>query len=130
MRYWKIGSRWDKHGNKNSSILDVFLANSIAFVKEENTNGRMMSSVKVGDIIAIGDGQTIVASAEVVAGPDYLAKFPLNLTPAQAKIFDYNYEKDVTIAVAFKIRKKGLNLYYTGPGAFCEILDPGIQVLL
>ena len=87
----------------------------------------MMRSVKVGDIIAIGDGQTIVASAEVVAGPNYLAKFPLNLTPAQAKIFDYNYEKDVTIAVLIEIRKKNLNIFYPGPGAFCEILDSSIQ---
>lgn len=130
MRYWKIGSRWHEHGDKNSSILDVFLTNSIVFVKEENTRGRMMRSVKVGDIIAIGDGQTIVASAEVVAGPNYLAKFPLNLTPAQAKIFDYNYEKDVTIAVLIEIRKKNLNIFYPGPGAFCEILDFSIQTQL
>ena len=130
MRCWKIGSRWHKYGDKKSSILDVFLANSIVFVKEENTKGRMMSGVKVGDIIAIADGQTIVASAEAIAAPDYLAKFSLNLTSAQANIFEYNAEKDVTIAVPVKIRKNNLNIPYTGPGAFCEILDHGIQVLL
>lgn len=33
MRYWKIGSRWNAHGDKKSSILDV--AVSIAFRKKK-----------------------------------------------------------------------------------------------
>ena len=130
MRYWKIGSRWHEHGDKNSSILDVFLDNFIAFVKEENTRGRMMRDVEIGDIIAISDGQTIVASAEVLTKPKHLENFSLHLTSAQEQIFDHDEEKEVTIAVPFKIRKKDLNIFYTGPGAFCEILDPEIQTQL
>ena len=35
MKYWKIGSRWHDNGAKSNSILDVFLQNSIVFVKEK-----------------------------------------------------------------------------------------------
>lgn len=35
MKYWKIGSRWYDNGAKSNSILDVFLQNSIVFVKEK-----------------------------------------------------------------------------------------------
>ena len=48
MKYWKIGSRWHDNGAKSNSILDVFLQNSIVFVKEKNTGGRMMNDVKIG----------------------------------------------------------------------------------
>ena len=37
MKYWKIGSRWHDNGAKSNSILDVFLQNSIVFVKEKNS---------------------------------------------------------------------------------------------
>lgn len=120
MRYWKIGSRWNAHGDKNSSILDVFLENDIAFVKEENTRGIMMRDVKVGDIIAISDGQKIVASAEVRTKPDYLRNFP-SPRPGQNEIFDYEEEKDDTVAVSITFRKKEMNVFYGDRRAFCEI---------
>lgn len=75
MKYWKIGSRWHAKGAKSNSILDVFLQNSIVFVKEENTGGRMMNDVKIGDIIAITDGVDIVATAKVKSSPSYLRNY-------------------------------------------------------
>lgn len=126
MEYWKIGSRWNAHGDKKSSILDVFLENNIAFVKEENTGGKMMSEVKVGDIIAISDGLTIVASAEVRTKPDYLKNFPLQLTPGQKEIFDYEEEKDDTVAVSITFRKKEMNVSYRA-GAFHKIQDGDVK---
>ena len=81
MKYWKIGSRWHDNGAKSNSILDVFLQNSIVFVKEKNTGGRMMNDVKIGDVIAITDGVDIVATAKVISSPSYLSNYSLSLPP-------------------------------------------------
>ena len=81
MKYWKIGSRWHDKGAKSNSILDVFLQNSIVFVKEKNTGGRMMNDVKIGDVIAISDGVDIVATAKVISSPSYLSNYSLSLPP-------------------------------------------------
>ena len=78
MKYWKIGSRWHDNGAKRNSILDVFLQNSIVFVKEKNTGGRMMNDVKIGDVIAITDGVDIVATAKVISSPSYLSNYSLS----------------------------------------------------
>ena len=69
MNYWKIGSRWHANGAKKNSVLDVFLQNSIVFVKEKYTGGRMIKDVKIGDVIAITDGVYIVATAKVKSSP-------------------------------------------------------------
>lgn len=128
-RYWKIGSRWDENGDMNTSILDIFLANSIVFVKEINTKGRMMSDVKVNDVIAITDGTEIVATAVVTTPPSYLKYYLLNLTPRMMNVFDYDYEKYDTIAVKVDFVKTNIKIPYR-QGAFCEILDSGLQAQL
>lgn len=87
MKYWKIGSRWHDNGAKSNSILDVFLQNSIVFVKEKNTGGRMINGVKIGDVIAITDGVDIVATAIVISSPSYLRAYSLSLPPTYIELF-------------------------------------------
>lgn len=122
MKYWKIGSRWHANGAKSNSILDVFLQNSIVFVKEKNTGGRMMNDVKIGDVIAITDGIYIVATAKVISSPSYLRNYSLSLPSRVKKFFDYDENADDTVAVKVDLVRTDLNIPYR-PGAFCEILD-------
>lgn len=120
MKYWKIGSRWHANGAKDKSILDVFLKNSIVFVKEANTKGKMMSEMKNGDVIAITDGINIVATAKAVSAPMYLNQITLNLNSDESMIFDYNEEKDDTVAVQVDFVRTQICIPYR-QGAFCEI---------
>lgn len=129
MRYWKIGSRWHANGAKNYSVLDIFLLNSIVFVKEKNTSGRMMGNVKIGDVVAITDGNDIVATAKVINSPAYLEKYTLSLTSQVLEFFDYNENKDDTVAVKIDLVRTNIKIPYR-QGAFCEILDPLIKAQL
>ena len=106
MKYWKIGSRWHDNGAKSNSILDVFLQNSIVFVKEKNTGGRMMNDVKIGDVIAISDGVDIVATAKVISSPSYLRNYSLSLPSQILNFFDYNENANDTVAVHCCPKKK------------------------
>lgn len=127
MKYWKIGSRWHNNGAKRNSILDVFLQNSIVFVKEKNTGGRMMNDVKIGDVIAITDGVDIVATAKVISSPSYLSNYSLSLPPPQIlNFFDYNENANDTVAVKVNLVRTNIKIPYR-QGAFCEILDSTLQ---
>lgn len=126
MKYWKIGSRWHAKGAKSNSILDVFLQNSIVFVKEVNTGGRMMNDVKIGDIIAITDGVDIVATAKVKSSPSYLRNYTLNLPPHISSFFGYHENENDTVAVKVDLVRTNIKIPYR-QGAFCEILDSALQ---
>ena len=128
MKYWKIGSRWHANGAKSNSILDVFLQNSIVFVKEKNTGKgrRMMNDVKIGDVIAITDGVNIVATAKVISSPSYLRNYSLSLPSRVKKFFDYNEDADDTVAVKVDLVRTDIKIPYC-QGAFREILDSTIQ---
>lgn len=126
MKYWKIGSRWHDKGAKSNSILDVFLQNSIVFVKEKNTGGRMMNDIKIGDIIAITDGVDIVATAKVISSPSYLRNYSLSLPSQILNFFDYNENANDTVAVKVNLVRTNIKIPYR-QGAFCEILDSTLQ---
>lgn len=126
MKYWKIGSRWRDNGAKSNSILDVFLQNSIVFVKEKNTGGRMMNDVKIGDVIAITDGVDIVATAKVISSPSYLRNYSLSLPSQILNFFDYNENANDTVAVKVNLVRTNIKIPYR-QGAFCEILDSTLQ---
>jgi len=130
MVYWKVGSRWHANGDKKNNVLDVFLQNSLVFVKERNTYGRFLREVRIGDVIAIADGFKIVASGIVVSTPSYLRQFSLSLPARTNDFFDYNEERDETVAVKIKIKDVNKNLVYKHRGAFCRILDPVVQAQL
>jgi len=66
IKVWKIGSRWDNVGNPNASILDIFRKYNIAFVGEAPDS---IFSIKIGDLVAIGDGNTIVSVGIVASEP-------------------------------------------------------------
>lgn len=123
MRYWKIGSRWHANGAKDKSILSVFLKNSVVFVKEANTKGKMMSEMKKGDVIAISDGINIIATAKAISDPMYLNQIPLILNSDEGMIFDYNEEKDDTVVVHVDFVRTQISIPYR-QGAFCEIRNP------
>ena len=126
MKYWKIGSRWHDNGAKSYSILDVFLQNSIVFVKEKNTGGRMMNDVKIGDVIAISDGVDIVATDKVISSPSYLRNYSLSLPSQILNFFDYNENANDTVAVKVNLVRTNIKIPYR-QGAFCEILDSTLQ---
>lgn len=126
MKYWKIGSRWHDYGAKSNSILDVFLQNSIVFVREKNTGGRMMNDVKIGDVIAISDGVDIVATAKVISSPSYLRNYSLSLPSQILNFFDYNENANDTVAVKVNLVRTNIKIPYR-QGAFCEILDSTLQ---
>ena len=126
MKYWKIGSRCLDNGAKSNSILDVFLQNSIVFVKEKNTGGRMMNDVKIGDVIAISDGVDIVATAKVISSPSYLRNYSLSLPSQILNFFDYNENANDTVAVKVNLVRTNIKIPYR-QGAFCEILDSTLQ---
>ena len=46
MKYWKIGSRWNKNGDKSKSVLNIFYNNNIVFAKEENNARKILNEVK------------------------------------------------------------------------------------
>ena len=129
MKYWKIGSRWHDNGAKSNSILDVFLQNSIVFVKEKNTGGRMMNDVKIGDVIAISDGVDIVATDKVISSPSYLRNYSLSLPSQILNFFDYNENANDTDAVNVNLLRTNIKIPYR-QGAFCEILDSTLQLQL
>lgn len=129
MKYWKIGSRWHDNGAKSNSILDVFLQNSIVFVKEKNTGGRMMNDVKIGDVIAISDGVDIVSTAKVISSPSYLRNYSLSLPSQILNFFDYNENANDTVAVKVNWVRTNIKIPYR-QGAFCEILDSTLQLQL
>ena len=129
MKYWKIGSRWHDNGAKSNSILDVFLQNSIVFVKEKNTGGRMMNDVKIGDVIAISDGVDIVATDKVISSPSYLRNYSLSLPSQILNFFDYNENANDTVAVKVNLVRTNIKIPYR-QGTFCEILDSTLQLQL
>jgi len=66
IKVWKVGSRWDNVGNPNASILDIFRKYNIAFVGKAPDS---IFTVKIGDLVAIGDGNTIVSVGIVTSEP-------------------------------------------------------------
>jgi len=58
IKTWKVGSRWSNEGYSDTSILDIFRKYNLVFVGEAPDS---IFSVKIGDLVAIGDGNTIVS---------------------------------------------------------------------
>ncbi len=71
MKVWKIGSRWGDIGLKGR-ILDIFRKYNIVFVGDAPIS---TNEVDEGDLIAIGDGNTIVSIALVLEESEKLTKF-------------------------------------------------------
>ena len=94
MKYWKIGSRWNKYGDKSKSVLNIFYNNNIVFAKEENDARRILNEVNENDVIAIADGLEIVAIGIVKRPPIMLNKVSLKLDKEDEKIFSYDEEKN------------------------------------
>jgi len=84
VNYWKIGSRWSKDGNSQSSILDVFRRNKVIFV---GTKTDELNKVKIGDFVAISDGKKIVSVAKVLDNPKQITEFDIFETDKNR--FDY-----------------------------------------
>lgn len=85
MKYWKIGSRWNKYGDKSKSVLNIFYNNNIVFAKEENDARRILNEVNENDVIAIADGLEIVAIGIVKRPPIMLNKVSLKLEKKMKK---------------------------------------------
>ena len=120
MKYWKIGSRWNKNGDKSKSVLNIFYNNNIVFAKEENNARKILNEVKKNDVIAIADGHEIVAIGIVKRPPTMLNKVSLKLDKENEKIFSYDEEKDDTKAVEVDILCT-THIIYNHTGRFCEI---------
>ena len=78
---WKIGSRWDEHGRRGTSIFEkVFVPTGFVFAYTENC-----ANIHEGDLIAIADGYWVVAIAEALTPGSSLAKFDSSKLPEVAK---------------------------------------------
>lgn len=121
MKYWKIGSRWNKYGDKSKSVLNIFYNNNIVFAKEENDARRILNEVNENDVIAIADGLEIVAIGIVKRPPIMLNKVSLKLDKEDEKIFSYDEEKKDTEAVEVDISLCTHHIIYNHTGRFCEI---------
>ena len=53
---WKVGSRWDEDGSCEAKIADIFERYNVAFAYTE-----AFLDTNPGDLVAIGDGEKIVA---------------------------------------------------------------------
>ncbi len=122
-RVWKIGSRWSDNGTNASSIISIFRRNNVVFLGKETK--RFCSEVKVGDYIAIADGQTVPAVAKVIGNPMHIDNFEIKILPdEELNIFGKDW-KNRTYGVKVKIVDLTSNkaLKYKKIGAFCEALQ-------
>lgn len=87
MNIWKIASRWSENGDPNSSIIDIFRNNNIAFAGRETE--RILNSIKPDDIIAISDGITIVSVGKVTSKPKPITEFSINELDIKSERFAY-----------------------------------------
>jgi hypothetical protein len=72
MKVWKIGSRWSYDGNKNSSVLFLFRKYNAIFIHDILPSKRktgILKKVNVNDLIAITDGESVVAIGKVLRTP-------------------------------------------------------------
>ncbi len=88
MNIWKIASRWSDTGTHNSSILDIFLKNQVAFFHPDG--GPDPSMIQPDDLIAISDGYKIVAVAKPASRPGRLIDLPgFHLSERDRERIDY-----------------------------------------
>lgn len=85
MSVWKVGSRWSYDGNADSSILEIFRRHSIVFVGKDQ---HLFEQIKVGDLIAIGDGVTVVALGRVNVAPKPLPEFRIPFSRSEEETIE------------------------------------------
>ena len=75
MNVWKVGSRWSESGVPESSIIDIFRKYQLVFAGTDPEG--IKARVRVGDLVAVSDGLTIVAVGKVVGEPRTISEFSL-----------------------------------------------------
>ncbi len=131
MTVWKIASRWSNDGNADSSVIHLFRKYQIVFVynntPDEKGSFYVDSKVQIGDLIALSDGQTIVAVGKVLEKP-----FPL---PEKWTFDDdmINYSDDENI-IGIKIKLIDLSendrFYYGKIGRFHALHNENEQNII
>lgn len=105
IKVWRISSRWSNQDSVDTSILDIFGKYNIAIVGKASEN---INEVEIGDIVAIGDGNTIVAVGIVTGLPkaitemlslfevedQHRARLPINDKVKAFKIVLFNLERE------------------------------------
>lgn len=127
MRVWKFASRWSDTGTWNSSVLDVFVKNGIAFIYPENHNWR---HVEKGDLIAISDGHTIVAVGKATTPAKRINEFEgVHLSEADSRKIGGCDDEIVGVRLSLPTKAilgHGNGISYAHTGRFCEIANKGI----
>ncbi len=94
MNVWKIGSRCGQY-----SLLETFKRNNIVFVGQtEEKYYENINNVKPSDLVAVGNGFTIVAVGIVLSFPDYITKFEIEFDDDDPNVEDYK-----ELATGFKV---------------------------
>lgn len=101
MKVWKIGSRWNKNGNPNASIIDIFRRNQIVFVGD--TTKTELYNIKDDDIIAIANGTKIISIAHPIGKAFELSKENCN-EYIHIEPWDKFSHIDFINAIAIKVR--------------------------
>ncbi len=76
-RVWKVGSRWSDWGDSTKSVKDFFIQYNIFIVGGDKARLRVKNEVKIGDIVALGDGLMIIAVGIVESNASELRNFYL-----------------------------------------------------
>lgn len=127
MNIWKIASRWSDTGTHESTILDIFIKNGIAFIYPE---GHDLSSIQIDDLIAISDGHRIVAVAKVATQAQRIADMPgIHLSQTDRGRLGNCHENNIGVRIRFypaTLLGSNESIYYAHTGRFCLIKDPEI----
>jgi len=128
MNIWKIASRWSETGEWDSSILDIFVKNSIAFIHPDNHN---LGEIEVGDLIAISDGHKIVAIAQATTCAKKICKMPgVHLSEADKRKIDGSYEQIEGVRIHLPpagILEIDERIDYAHTGRFCRVASTAIS---
>lgn len=125
MNIWKIASRWSETGTHESSILDIFIKNGIAFILPE---GNDLSAIQIDDLIAITDGQMIVAVAKAACVARKISQMPgVHISQGDQDRISGCYAEIEGVKIRYypaTLLEKNAFIPYTPIKRFCRVKDP------
>ncbi len=105
IKVWKIGSRWSDKGVPDSSVLDIFKKYNVAFVGGAKDS---ISEVKTGDLLAVGDGNTIVSVGIITEMPKPITELIFDEEDQNSGRFDLEEWVTAFRVVLFDLDRKDM----------------------
>lgn len=99
MNIWKIASRWSYDGNADSSVIHLFRKYQIVFVDNlkpnEESSFNIEQKVQIDDLVALSDGQYIVAIGKVLQKPSSI----IDIWNFEEDMDDFYFENVIGIKI-------------------------------